>query len=150
MRFTVQRNKWRSGGGISTAALAGSGRGETLLLNQHGYRCCLGFVCSQLGVADTDLKFVAGPVALAERGRFDSKNLPDDLRQQVIEQLRYRQGLQTRSMTSDLTRAAVAINDNGDISRDERERKLTDLFATYGHELVFEGEYEPTPEVPCA
>lgn len=42
---------------------------------------------------------------------------------------------------SALSYAAMEINDDEDMSHDEREAKLRELFAYHGHEIEFVGEY---------
>ena len=121
MRFTVDRSKWRCGG--QTGNGRPHGDGETRMLNREGYRCCLGFAAAQLGTPDDVMLGTATPAACMDAGplvelRCDTK------------------------FNSILSKRAFGLNDNDALSREDREQRLTVLFAEHGHELVFEGSYE--------
>jgi 3-methyladenine DNA glycosylase Mpg len=117
--FVVQRSKW----------LRGTRGRDTYLFDDHGARCCLGFVASQCGVADSVLLNVAPPR--------DIKPF------EVLQQL---DGLLTRparEYVRDWTDSALAddamrINDDADITDAERETSLSFLFAEHGYALRFE------------
>lgn len=141
MKFSVQRAKWRCGGPNGSTA---HGRGDTRLVNRENYQCCLGFVCEQLGIPHDELVNRLSPAALIFD--FDCKDAFVTFHDILRRELRYDEN---GGRNSRLCRRAVEINDGDTDTREERERKLTALFAEYGHELVFEGEYESAPEVPC-
>lgn len=123
MQFTVERATWRCG-------MNGShkhGEGDTILENGAGYRCCLGFVGSQLGIPDAVLRDNGCPDTCNEA---DSKLVPV-----LCETWTY--GVADNALARD----AMSINDCDKLTRDEREKKLIELFAKHGHELTFSGAY---------
>lgn len=114
--FTVSRKTWIRGGWPDTA-----------LLTPEGYMCCLGFFCNQAGVSEDRLKC----------------REPHELEVEV-------EGLTQRKPTvgvsikygplyrnTDLAYDAMQINDNGNISAEEREDKLTKLFSEHGFTIIF-------------
>jgi len=107
MKFTVDRKTWVRGlkPGIVTK-----------LLNKHG-RCCIGFVCQQLGATDDELR---------DKGRIS------DLAPGV--KLRIGSGLDGGFTWIG---EAYHINDDYKITDAEREKRLSELFAANGHEMEF-------------
>lgn len=115
MKFTIKRSKWYRGHKF-----------DSLLMRGDGSQCCVGQMCSQLGVRDADLL-----------GRAISSDLPDlpDM------------GLATKEALSPLLDrfgrdlpwvvSAYVVNDDAEIGDDEREPKLAAIAAAAGHELVF-------------
>lgn len=126
MRFAVQRHKWRCGGDGPSA----HGFGTTYLLNDEGYRCCLGFVAQQCGHTDSQIRRLGEPC--------EDRELSEVLVTEVYDQ----SNECTKVVNSALADKAVSINDEKELSRDERESRLIALFSYHGHELVFEGAYE--------
>lgn len=57
MNFKLNVAKWRCGwfSIFDKDSISGNGEGDTLLLNQEGYSCCLGQFGQQLGIEDSDL-----------------------------------------------------------------------------------------------
>jgi hypothetical protein len=140
MKFTIERSTWRCGG-FGLKGVTQHGNNYTKLLDKEGFRCCLGSVCSQLGVPDTALLDIAYPRQLN-----DFKELVSILR---TERPSY-------AINSELADHAIDINDSY-ISFAVREEKLITLFAEYGHELEFVGVFthdKPNPsttnESSCA
>lgn len=129
MKFVVDRSKWRNGGTGEDFNISNK-YGDTALLNQEGYRCCLGFVCNQLGVEDGMLEDIGQP---------DDIDLNDINNIDLSTLVRIYDGAYE---LSELSERAITINDNGTLSVENRELKLIELFKEFGHELVFEGEYE--------
>lgn len=127
MRFTVDRSKWRFG---DTADL-GDGRGETLLLNSKGYMCCLGFCMKQLGYADDDLISYGSPFEVTDASTPFTRRFEEEGK--IVDT-----GL---SVDTVLSEEAMRINDDEDISNEERESELSNLFSKHGHEIEFVGEY---------
>lgn len=116
MQLTVDRKTWRCGQ-YSREKGTRSGGGPTNLLNKEGYRCCLGQVCSQLGIDDQSLLMVLRPIST------------DNLDFSKFEEL----GISME--------AAIFINDDPSTSLQEKEDKLISLFKESGHDLSFSGEY---------
>lgn len=121
----IDRAKWRSG----SEGQYSNGKGESCLLNEDGYRCCLGFAAQQLGgLSDKDLLNKLMPVYLMRE--IPRLTVRDD-----------GSGFLPYSNT-EFSKEAANINDSSWIIREQRERSLTQLFAEAGIELTFYGEYE--------
>lgn len=119
MKFTVDRSKWRFGGGKHFDT-----KGETQLLNNRGYMCCLGFCMKQLGLDDNLIRDKAAPAnVMLKHNDFVSCGPYGTIK------------------NSSLSMEAMRINDNDNISGPERERRLIELFSEHGHEIEFVGEY---------
>ncbi len=54
----IDRSKWRCGAeraySLGDDDEISHGKGDTMLLNDEGYKCCLGFACEQLGGCSED------------------------------------------------------------------------------------------------
>lgn len=109
----IDRSKWRTGT---------HGKGDTFLLNNEGYMCCLGFRCEQMGIPKKDLRRQPNPVDLGYIW--------------YIPGLMNQYGEQTS-----LTEQAISINDHDWLTDYERETQLTKLFDDYGITVEFIGEY---------
>lgn len=118
MRFEIDRSKWRCGDFWYDS----HGEGSTYLLNDSGYMCCLGMVSEQLGFSKHDMLNLATPSKLRK------ENI-------LSEQDEFEYYHSTR-----LSEEAMRINDS-QISREDREEKLVEVFKRYGHELVFINNY---------
>ena len=55
MNFTIDRSKWRCGGDD------GKGWGETQLLNEEGFMCCLGQCSLQSGLSEEEIYRLGEP-----------------------------------------------------------------------------------------
>lgn len=125
--ITIDRGTWRFGG---NAKNYDHGEGFTALLNTKGKRCCLGFVCSQIGFSDEALLDALTPSGIDEAagkeikglteippGKFFARNLPWLM--EVLE-----------------------ANDDYRLSNKGREEYLSKLFLDAGYfRLRFVGEY---------
>lgn len=114
-RFTIDRARWANG------SVRGKETGPSRLRNKQGNQCCLGFFCAASGVQE--LLNVVRPKDLRWA---DRKRVPD-----LIED----------GWDSPLTGEAIAINDSPFLNAIEREQRLIVLFAGYGIEVVFVGDY---------
>lgn len=85
-----------------------------------GRMCCLGFACEQAGVSESYM---------------EGRKMPPDLFYDgfKVEQLVTVDGRNS----SEFARLAADINDDINISNEEREEQLKRLFSRYGYELVF-------------
>lgn len=125
--FVVDRGTWRFGGDKYNSA-----RGYTALMNEKGLRCCLGFVASQLGVSDDRLIEAGIPEELRDNcGLMGVCELPP------LTVDKYRTGSVS---DTELSAKAMAINDD-DLTHQQREQQLTELFNSHGYGLTFEGAY---------
>jgi hypothetical protein len=121
--FVVQRSKW----------LRGKEDG-TVLLDQHGCMCCLGFVAKQCGVTDYNLLDSGLPSSMGlSEGDEDAQRIGGVL----LTPQRYSSSPGSWR-DADLVEVAVEINDSTTLTDDEREARLTALFAKHGYTLRFE------------
>lgn len=113
--FTVDRAAWRT---------ATRGIGLAMLLNEQGYRCCLGFMAQSLGVPDATSKLCAYPTSTKDA--------------------RFRDLMTGNDHSAQWNESRIAgINDSGCIvSDDERERRLAEAFEKLGIKVNFTGEYK--------
>ena len=119
-KIQIDRSKWRTGKDGKTK----TGRGETALLNNEKYKCCLGFICEQVAPWE-DIELMGEPDEIDE----------------VIEGLtEEHDGLSP--VNSELTNQAMSVNDDEETTPQEKETKLTELFKESPYELIFTGEYE--------
>ena len=124
MRFTVDRKRWNCGHRF----------GASLLLNDHGQMCCLGFVSKQLGFPEAAIHRRTNPEEVpADKTLYIEARL-------MTPPMRLHNH---RSFSSSLTYSAMAINDlpRQQVTSREREKQLQVLFSAYGHELTFTGRY---------
>jgi hypothetical protein len=116
MRFTITRSKWLRGeGGVASA----------LLRHRDGKQCCVGQMCSQLGIPDDEIRNekAVAPVIYSVG--------PERIAPLVV------RGVSGNWCQARWLDDAYSINDARDISDDARECSLRELLAPHGHELVF-------------
>jgi hypothetical protein len=112
MTFTVKRSEW----------FRGRGRIDSYLLKADGMKCCVGFVCLQLGLADTEI--------IGER---------------TIHQVLWNWEKETTKKfaiagmdnSPSWLGQAYATNDDDTISDVQREERLKALFKQGGHQIEF-------------
>lgn len=124
-KFKVDRSKWRCGDDGPYA----HGEGETQLLNEEGFMCCLGYCLNQLKVPKKKLKKVEVPEQV--EGITESVLVRRVKMEEKYEYLH----------DSALTIEAITTNDQKFYTREEREAKLSEIFKKHGQELVFTGKY---------
>ena len=123
-KITIDRATWRCGY-KSLVPTNKNGIGETVLCNDQGFKCCLGFACQQLtGVSDETLLY---------------KPSPEHLRME-IPGFTSLQGA-ARPLDTQLSDDAIDINDSERTTREQKEIALTERFAQDGFTLEFTGEY---------
>ncbi len=115
MKFTVKRDEWFRGKGATLSKL----------LNNDGYKCCLGFYSLACGLKEEDIQDKIAPMDLTRELLLstDLNKLVED-RQGYLFNTSYCNKLMT-------TNAAVYLTDA------EREVELTKLFAEIGIEVKF-------------
>lgn len=118
-KFVIDRSKWRTGDFYEIK----TGIGETQLLNEHKYMCCLGMYCEQLGIDRRKLLFAGTPASL----------------EMDIPLLTYLSVDEYKD--TDFANAAMKINDDETISNGERERMIAEHFAKEGIEIEFINQY---------
>jgi len=131
--LTIDRSKWRTGGDDFIEPQKDLGR--TMLLNDKGQMCCLGFYSKQLGgLSDDEILNLEEPRTLAERCGYDRMN--DDMMRLV------KKGYEFGPEHTSFTIEAITINDNERIENDVREIEIIQHFKRIGVDVVFTGEYK--------
>ncbi len=116
--FTIDRSTWRFGGDV----LARNEKfGTTYLLNEQGFMCCLGQCHRQMGYNDKSILKKGSPQAVKGTPRpnpflFGLENSP-------------------------LTTMCIGINDDPELSNEEREAKLIAAFKGCNLTLEFINNY---------
>lgn len=128
-KIVIDRSKWRTGARNRNVA---TGHGDTLLRNDEGYMCCLGFICRAAGIPDNKLN-IGEPGDIYIHDSYSQRIEVPDIA--VCTDGRYGQ--------TDYADAAIMINDNEEYSLQEKEARLQKVFAPSCYELEFVGE--PTP-----
>ena len=116
----INRAKWRTGGIYNSKNQTGIG--GTFLLNSEGFMCCLGFRCHQMGIPKKDLLDKQTPGCIAA-----DWDIPDLIN--------------SHGKNSAFIAKAIKINDNSGITSEEREKTITEHFATIGVTVEFKGKY---------
>ena len=121
--FTIDCNTWRCGDDGKYKL----GEGNTTLLNNEGFMCCLGQVALQLDVHEADLLGVGEPEGVESDTIFgllvtnewdeDSEN---DIKHNTV-----------------LSSEAMGINDNGNTTIETKINDLKELFKADGYGLEF-------------
>ena len=110
----IDRSKWRTDS---------HGKGDTLLLNNEGYMCCLGFRCHQMGIPKKEILNICLPYYLSYKWI-----IPD-----LIDE---------NGCTSQFSEDAAEINDDPDLTNKERERLIIEHFKTKDIIVKFVGRYK--------
>ena len=132
MHVVIDRSKWRTGG--EEGNKYGSGLGETALLNDGGYMCCLGFACRTAGVSRRSIINEGKPDSLEDKHHSVIKKL-------IVANLCRRDGVGDLYNTA-WVEEAMSYNDDSYITRKHREKKIASFFKEGGHTVEFVGEYE--------
>ena len=121
-KLVLDYDKWICGQGFVQEAIVGNfqGEGDTALLNEEGYMCCLGQFYEQVGV---------------DKDKLLGEGTPDDLDYDV-EALTYRDEVNIL-YNSQLASDAITINDNVKTTIQEKVIFLRELFADTGFEIEF-------------
>ncbi len=133
--FTVDRSKWRSGHVEASDYNQASGYGKTRLLNDEGYQCCLGFACSALKIPKRELFDVTFPCIVFS-------HLNKKLTKRDLALVKAGEVGDVGFDDSEFTNKAVAINDDMNKTRKQREAALEQLGREYKIEIKFKGKYE--------
>lgn len=108
----IDRSKWRTGGWITKHNKNTTGCGDVALLNEEGNMCCLGFISRQQSKKSKEQYF--------------NRAIPSEL-SFVVTGLSYR----TKDgsvLDTDLSDAAMDINDNTKTTYKQKEKELIELF----------------------
>lgn len=125
IKVVIDRAKWRSGADGTYR----TGTGRTMLLNEDGCMCCLGFITKTV-CPNVEIFAVADPSSLVFS--VPELNQPLQCEETVF-----------RYFNTDLAEQAIEINDAGSIPSAEKEQKLIELFKDSIYALEFVGhDYE--------
>lgn len=113
MKFVISRSKW----------LRGSKK-NSVLLDNTGKMCCLGFYATSLGVSEADIAGKATPESAY------TVEWPEWVRTYACSSDR-------RSFDSDSILEIIDTNDSPDLTDSQRERRLTRHFARQGIKVRF-------------
>ncbi len=125
-QLIIDRSKWRTGGSVLNKDLK---YGKTQLLNTQGMMCCLGFYCEQIENLPKERLL----------GISDPQGFDDFYEESILINNHYRD--QRLLINSEFTDNAININDDGDISSEEREKTIIKHFKTVDVEVIFKNEY---------
>lgn len=120
-KLIISRSKWR----IGRRSVNTKGQGETKLLNEEGYMCCLGFYALQQGIKKEEIF---------------GKRSPQSIYSKTITNLSYkRNGIIHNTV---FCSKAMDINDDEATTAKQKEELITRHFAKKGIEVVFKGRYK--------
>lgn len=134
--FTVDRSTWINGQMKQIYENAGLDRPNSMLLNDQGQMCCLGFYAQACGIPRNKLDGVASPESVNIGVEVALKRFGP-----IVESGAGWSGFMNSELASDL----MAANDKGAVSPKRREQRIARLFKKGGIKVKFIGEY-PTPE----
>jgi hypothetical protein len=132
MKLTIDRSEWRCGGDSYNKR---TNQGNTQLLGYKGMKCCLGFLALECGFSENQINNISNPCNLRSNLMTGSGLRLND------KQKSYFDKLMNGAYHSDFTHEAIGINDDYVLTDEQREKKLTKLFADNGIDLTFTGEY---------
>lgn len=113
MELIIDRSKW----------FRGNGSGKSKLLTEDGQMCCLGFMAIQCGIPKEKVENVQAPNTVA-----DTKDVPNTFWQTLLgEESKWR-----NIENSATCYALMSVNDCENITEEEREIQLTELFGDIG------------------
>lgn len=128
MQYTLDLNTWRCGGD-STLGWAVLGKGETQMLNDEGYRCCLGQFAKQQGVRDKYLLYQGGPSDVVDMLKLDKKKMVYDEAFVFKSTFSF---IRKTQLSNDL----ILINDDTDATIEQKIEKIRSLLEEHGHSLT--------------
>lgn len=112
--FIIDRTKWRTGRESSFQ----TGLGNTALLNEEGFMCCLGFCSLQLGAKKEDLLSFLSPKSITYLLNSNNPFIESDV-------------------NSALSNEAMEINDSELFSLEDKEDALKSLFEKFELSIEF-------------
>lgn len=135
MNLTISRKVWWRG---ETSKLLGTACGETTSRKQ----CCVGIYLSALGAPDSELFDIGGAQQVSRHGLPKEalwlvRESPLEPRRGGEPSLEPRRGVCYRDPTVEAG-SLYGINDNKDLSEEDRETKIKERFARQGVTVTFE------------
>lgn len=115
MEYVLDVAKWRCGGTGPNQL----GRGDTSMLNEKGYMCCLGQFAKNRGITDKQLLNFGTPEAVSKtiRNRYDTLFIDKD------------------GDNTELAEGFIRINDNFDTTPQHKIERINTRLIEYGHTL---------------
>lgn len=120
--FTIDRSKWRAGSEGDNRL----GVGRNFLKNEEGFMCCLGQMINQK-YPEVNMLNVSDPHDIEDFVSEDN----------IFTKCLYISYEENHIVNSDLSSKAIKINDDIDITTEEREKRLKELFKEEKIELNF-------------
>ncbi len=124
MTFEVKRSEWVRGESTVSALLVEENDRD--IAHPDRKRCCLGFFAKACGIPDSQISGLPTPAVLQ-----GPKPASADWNALM------KKGMSMSRVNSDLCGELMNCNDNRDLTDDERETKLAQLFSKLGHTVVF-------------
>ena len=115
--FVLDFATWRSGKDSPANAV---GKGETKLLNEQGYMCCLGQYCLQAGISRENILNKATPIIVRKEIPLLNYSFKGEV---------YMKG---SMITTKFTDVAIGINDNPTTTPETKIEQLKKLFESKG------------------
>jgi hypothetical protein len=126
-QLIIDRKKWRTGG---DGYALNRQKGHTSLYNDRGYSCCLGFYCRKIGGIRNNV--------LLDVGSPDNLNIKDFTKIELLVSRNSRDEVYSDSVFS---QEAIDINDDPDLSNEERESTIIEHFKKVDIEVIFKNKY---------
>lgn len=133
--FVIDRSKWRCGNYGPNAV----GFGDTELLNEEGYMCCLGQIACQLKWPKEVIRYQGEP---SECDIEDKKVNKSILTREIG-------GYSKIIANSEFANEAIDINDNEDTTVKEKEKALKELAKEHGLKIKFVGKATKYKDEEC-
>lgn len=139
IKVTIDRSKWRTG----LYSLNRTGEGNTALLNEEGYMCCLGFCMAASKVSMKNLLNISAPGACLNQHAIDQNKA---MRSSGVRALT-EESLTNCLSNSEFAFDAMKINDSVKSTPKDKEKAILELFKDSVFNIEFTGEY-PSEEKP--
>lgn len=144
MKFEINRETW----------IRGNPNQGTLLREEDGHQCCLGFFLEACGVSRDNLASLGEPHEPFQwQGSPDTKEIPiPPAASFLIHVEQYEEDedgdpCDDRDLScTDAGSRLMGWNDDGDLAEAAREKAIADEFWKHGHEAVFVGSSQATCE----
>ncbi len=133
-KLIIDRSKWRTGGNPTTTNK--TGLGFTLLLNDAGFMCCLGFESLRCGIPSDKLLNTGEPGEITPEAKLTIK-----IQHLVTIKYEYDEDTENYYINTNFTDIAMRLNDDYDLTSEEREERIKEHFATVDIEVEYIGEY---------
>lgn len=122
-KITIDRSKWRRGGDNQKDA------GETCLLNNEGFMCCLGFISLAEGFAEDEILGAGEPSDMKIAWNAEARRMAENLLEFEMDD-EEDDGEIPEVLTKEIVEKAIKINDSENIDYDHPHREvfLKELF----------------------